>query len=180
MQEINTENFHSLSQIAITIAGFAALFSLLEDRKVSKSLAYRVNLIRFFMMVELACMIAFFCFLTIIVVSYYPTEDTFKTLSWFYIPVNLGYLKICLDRNVALTNKRIIDGNNTRAVIIFSVLFALLALYNAVGYHGSNYQETYTLILFLTFLFNLYFFLRLIQFSITVEPGTPPSDTEET
>ena len=169
MEETYMQDFHSLSQITITIAGFAALFSLLEPEVDTSSVDYKINVIRFFMMVELACTVTLFCFLPIILISYFPGEHTFRVSSGIYFLANVGYFIYCIRRNNHLLGKVAIDGISTKIIIAVSICLAALGLYNSSGLYGSNYQETYTLIVFLTFLFNSYFFLRLIRFAINVE-----------
>jgi hypothetical protein len=72
------DEFYALSQITITIAGFAALFSILKPQKDEWKAIDNINLIRFYMMIELACIISIFSYLPVILLGYFSDEITFR------------------------------------------------------------------------------------------------------
>ena len=60
------EPFYVLGQLSITVAGFAALFSILKPPSKDWNQKDKLNLIRFYIMIELACLVSLFSFFPVL------------------------------------------------------------------------------------------------------------------
>ena len=93
------DEFYTLSELAITIAGFAALFSILKQKTEPFELADKLNLIRFYMMIELACMMVILCYTPIILSGYFDSETTYRLSSLVFLILNVFYYFFGTKRN---------------------------------------------------------------------------------
>jgi hypothetical protein len=160
------DEFFALGEITITIAGFAALFSILRSHKKSWDDADKLNLIRFYMMIEFACLISIFCFLPVILLGYFNTEIAFRLSFGLYFLVVFPYEMYGIKRNIRYSGKIAIDGVRTVVLLVIWNLILLYALLGTLGLLGENYKTNYLLLLFLMFSSAIYLFMRLIYFSI--------------
>jgi len=85
------DEFYALSQITISIAGFAALFSILRTNEQQWTDLDKLNLIRFYIMIETACIISILCFIPILLSGYLEDDITFKISSLALVIINLLY-----------------------------------------------------------------------------------------
>ncbi len=160
------DEFYALSQITITIAGFAALFSILKPQKGEWKDIDNINLVRFYMMIELACIVSIFSYLPVILLGYFSNEITFRLSFGILFIISFLYDIFAIKR----VKKRLkISPTGRKAkfslLIIIGLLFLLFELLGAVNCLGSNYKTNYLIILFSKFILNVYFFIRLIYFS---------------
>jgi hypothetical protein len=84
--------FYSLGEVTITIAGFAALFSILRPQKKTWNEFDIYNLIRFYMMIEFACLISIFSFLPVLLLGYVNPEIAFRLSFCIYFLVVFPYI----------------------------------------------------------------------------------------
>ena len=159
------DDFYYLAQITATIAGFAALFSILKHKNKDWNEDAKVNLIRFYIMIELACIITVFCFVPIVLSDYFNTELTFRLSFGSHFILSVGYYFFTLKRNKRITGLVNIAGTSTKIVRLFSIMILLFALCGSLDLLGSHYKTNYLVSLILVFIINLYMFLRLIYFS---------------
>ena len=162
----NMDEFYTLSQLAITIAGFAALFSILKQKTGSFELADKINLVRFYMMIELACMMVILCYTPIILSGYFDSETTYRLSSLVLLILNVSYYIFAVKRNKRYSGKKNIGGTTSMILRIVSICGAICAFVNCIGVIGSHFRENYLLLLFVMFIANMYLFIRLIYFSI--------------
>ncbi len=121
------DEFYALGEVTITIAGFAALFSILKPQKKTWGDSDKSNLIRFYMMIEFACLISIFCFLPVILSGYFNTEITFRLTFGLYFLVTFPFMIYGTKRNKRLTGKVLINGITTAILII---IWSLMILYS--------------------------------------------------
>ena len=158
--------FFALGEITITIAGFAALFSILRPQKNTWDDSDKLNLIRFYMMIEFACLISIFSFLPVILLGYTNPEVAFRLSFSLFFLIVFPYEIYGIKRNIRYSGKIAIDGTRTVVLLIVWNLMILFALLGALGLFGENYKTNYLILLFLMFVSALYLFIRLIYFSI--------------
>lgn len=127
------DEFYSLGEITITIAGFAALFSILKLQKKTWGDLDRVNLIRFYMMIEFACLISIFCFLPVILLGCFKIEIAFRLSSGLFCTVVIPYEIYAIKRNIRYTGKIELAGGTTVTLIIIWNLIILFALPVAIS-----------------------------------------------
>lgn len=159
------DDFYYLAQITTTIAGFAALFSILKHTSKNWNNETKVNLIRFYIMIELACIITVFCFVPIVLFDYFSEDVTFRLSFGSYFLLSLLYYLFALRRNRRITGLVNIAGTSTKIVRLFSISILIFALCGALDLLGTHYKTNYLISLILVFIINLYMFLRLIYFS---------------
>ncbi len=160
------DEFYALSQVTITIAGFAALFSILRPRESQWTDLDKLNLVRFYMMIEIACLISLFSFLPIILLGYFNTEVTFRLSFGFLFVIFTLYYIYGTRRNKRYSGKVAIGGLSTIIILtigIFLISFSLLGSFNLLG---NNYKTNYLILLFISFVMNIYLFIRLIYFTV--------------
>ncbi len=160
------DEFYALGEVTITIAGFAALFSILKPQKKTWDDSDKSNLIRFYMMIEFACLISIFSFLPVILFGYFNPEITFRLSFGVTFLITFPFMIYGTKRNKRLTGKVLINGVTTAILIIIWSLMILFALMGALDLLGENYKTNYLILLFLMFVSDLYLFIRLIYFSI--------------
>ena len=160
------DEFFALGEITITIAGFAALFSILRPQKNTWDDSDKLNLIRFYMMIEFACLISIFSFLPVILLGYTHPEIAFRLSFSLFFLVVFPYEIYGIKRNIRYSGKIAIDGTRTVILLIVWNLMLLFALLGALGLFGENYKTNYLILLFFMFVSALYLFIRLIYFSI--------------
>ncbi|NNM22727.1 MAG: hypothetical protein HKO54_04165 [Flavobacteriaceae bacterium] len=163
------DDFYYLAQITTTIAGFAALFSILKHSNKTWNDLAKVNLIRFYIMIELACIITIFCFVPIVLSEYFEQEVTFRVSFGSHFLFSTIYYVFALKRNKRITGLVNIAGTSTKIVRIFSIGVLIFAVFGALNFLGDHYKTNYLISLILVFLINLYMFLRLIYFSMSRE-----------
>ena len=160
------DEFYSLGEITITIAGFAALFSILRPQKKTWGHSDKANLIRFYMMIEFACIISIFCFLPVILLGFFKTEIAFRLSSGLFCLAVIPYEIYAIKRPIRYTGKIELAGGTTVTLIIIWNLIILYALLGALDLLGDSYRTNYLIFLFLFFISDLFLFIRLIYFSI--------------
>ena len=160
------DEFFALGEITITIAGFAALFSILKTQKKSWDSFDKLNLIRFYMMIEFTCLISIFSFLPVILLDYFNTEIAFRLSFGLFFLVVFPYEIYGIKRNIRYSGKVAIDGVRTVVLLVIWNLIILYALFGTLGLLGENFKTNYLTLLFLMFTSALYLFIRLIYFSI--------------
>jgi len=160
------DEFFALGEITITIAGFAALFSILRPQKKTWGDLDKLNLIRFYMMIEFACWITIFCFLPVILLAYFKTEIAFRLSFGLFCLVLIPYEIYAIKRPIRYTGKLELAGGTTVTLIIIWNLIILYALLGALDLLGDSYRTNYLIFLFLFFISDLFLFIRLIYFSI--------------
>lgn len=160
------DDFYYLAQITTTIAGFAALFSILKPARKIWDTESKVNLIRFYIMIELACIITVFCFVPIVLSDYFSVEITFRVSFGSHFLFSTLYYFFALKRNKRITGKVNVAGTSTKIVRLFSVGVLVFALCGTIDILGTHYETNYLISLILVFIINLYMFLRLIYFSM--------------
>ena len=158
--------FYSLGEVTITIAGFAALFSILKPQKKNWDNLDIFNLIRFYMMIEFACLISIFCFLPVILLGYFSPEIGFRLSFGLYFLIVFPYEIYGMKRAKRLSGKIAINGIRTVILLIIWSIMILYAFLGALDFLGENYKTNYLILLFLMFVSALYLFIRLIYFSI--------------
>ncbi len=164
------DEFYALSQITITIAGFAALFSILKPQKGEWKDIDNINLVRFHMMIELACIVSIFSYLPVILLGYFSNEITFRLSFGILFIFSFIYNIFAIKRLKKLLNISSTGGKARFYFLIFiGLLFPLFELLGAVNYLGSNYKTNYLIVLFSKFILNIFFFIRLIYFSTRKE-----------
>ncbi len=156
------DEFYALSQITITIAGFAALFSILKPQKGEWKDIDNINLVRFYMMIELACIVSIFSYLPVILLGYFSNEITFRlSFGILFIIYNIFAIK-----RVKKRMKIWRAGRGAKLfLLIIMMLLLLFEFLGAINCLGSNYKTNYLIALFSKFILNIYFFIRLIHFS---------------
>ena len=164
--ELIMDEFFALGEITITIAGFAALFSILRSQKKTWDDFDKLNLIRFYMMIEFACLISIFSFLPVILLGYFSSEIVFRLSFGLYFLVIFPYEIYGIKRNIRYSGKIAVDGIRTVILLVIWNLLILYALLGALDLLGENYKTNYLILLFLMFVSALYLFIRLIYFSI--------------
>ena len=160
------DEFFALGEITITIAGFAALFSILRPQKNTWDDSDKLNLIRFYMMIEFACLISIFSFLPVILLGYTNPEVAFRLSFSLFFLVVFPYEVYGIKRNIRYSGKIAIDGTRTVVLLLVWNLMIIFSLLGALGLFGENYKTNYLILLFLMFVSALYLFIRLIYFSI--------------
>lgn len=160
------EVFYALGEVSITIAGFAALFSILRPQKKTWDEFDRYNLTRFYMMIEFGCLTSAFCFLPVILLGYFNPEIAFRISFGLYFLVIVPYIIFGLRRVKRLSGKIAINGIRTIILLIIWHIMALFSAMGALDLLGENYKTNYLTLLFLMFVSALYLFIRLIYFSI--------------
>lgn len=160
------DEFYALGEVTITIAGFAALFSILRPQKKTWDDSDKSNLIRFYMMIEFACLISIFSFLPVILLGYFNPEITFRLSFGLLFLVTFPYMIYGTKRNKRYTGKVLINGVTTAILLIIWSLMILFALMGALDLLGENNKTNYLILLFLMFVSAVYLFIRLIYFSI--------------
>ena len=158
--------FYVLGEVTITIAGFAALFSILRPQKKIRDEFDIYNLIRFYTMIEFACIISIFSFLPVLLLGYTNPEIAFRLSFSLYFLVVFPYMIFGMKRNKRLSGKIAINGIRTVILLIIWDLMILYAVMGALDLLGENYKTNYLTLLFLMFVSALYLFIRLIYFSI--------------
>ncbi len=161
--------FYALSQISFTIAGFAALFSILKINKGDWTNLDKLNLIRFYVMIELACLVSIYSFFPIILTGYFNTEISFRLSFGLCSAMISLYMIYSLRRNKKYSNKIAISGLPTiffLAIVILLLVFALLGTFDFIG---NKYKTNYLVLLFVMFMQNIYLFIRLIYFTVRKE-----------
>ena len=160
------DEFYALGEVTITIAGFAALFSILKPQKKTWEFLDKSNLIRFYMMIEFACLISVFSFLPVILFGYFNPEITFRLSFGLLFFITFPYMIYGNIRNKRYTGKVLFGGIVTVILLTIWNLMILFALMGALDLLGENYKTNYLILLFLMFVSDLYLFIRLIYFSI--------------
>ena len=160
------EELYALSKMSISIAGFTALFVVLKPSHIEWSTYDKVNLIRFYMMIELACIVTLFSFLPIVLLGYFDTEISFRGSFGLFNCIGLLYLIYTIRRNKHYTGKVKVAGYSTIIVMVFGIFIILLSILGALNLIGNNYKANYLLLLFLSFCLDIYLFVRLIYFGI--------------
>ncbi|QIE58746.1 hypothetical protein G5B37_03970 [Rasiella rasia] len=160
------DEFYTLSQLAISIAGFAALFSILKPKTDSYELTDKLNLIRFYVMIELACMVVILCYLPIILLGYFNPEITYKLSFLTFLILSGIYHVFAMKRNKRVSKKINIGGISTIIIRILTIIGFIFAIFNLTGVISSQFRENYLMLIFLIFSMDIYFFIRLIYFSI--------------
>ena len=160
------EVFYSLGEVTITIAGFAALFSILRTQKKTWGDSDKLNLIRFYMMIEFACLISIFSFLPVILLDYTNPDIAFRLSFGLFFLIVFPYEIYGIKRNIRYMGKIAIDGTRTVILLLIWNLLLLFALMGTLDLLGENYKTNYLILLFLMFVSALYLFIRLIYFSI--------------
>ena len=160
------DEFYALGEVTITIAGFAALFSILRPQKKTWGHSDKANLIRFYMMIEFACIISIFCFLPVILLGFFKTEIAFRLSSGLFCLAVIPYEIYAIKRPIRYTGKIELAGGTTVTLIIIWNLIILYALLGALDLLGDSYRTNYLIFLFLFFISDLFLFIRLIYFSI--------------
>ena len=160
------EAFYTLSQLAITIAGFAALFSILKIKDSKWSELDKLNLVRFYVMIELACIIAAFCFLPIIFSGYLSDNNAYRLSFALFFILSIVYHFFWIGRSKRISGKANIGGVSSKIIRLLGNVAGLFAIVNAIGLIGFNYKSNYLALMFLLFIMDLYVFIRLIYFSI--------------
>ena len=158
--------FYALGEVSITIAGFAALFSILRPQKKTWDEFDRYNLTRFYMMIEFGCLTSIFCILPALFLGYTDSENAFRLSFGLYFLIIVPYIIFGLRRVKRLSGKIAINGIRTVILLIIWHLMALYSVLGALDLLGENYQTNYLTLLFLMFVSALYLFIRLIYFSI--------------
>lgn len=163
------EEFYALGEITISIAGFAALFSILRPGHKNWTVRDNLNLIRFYMMIEVASIITIFSFLPVILLGYLDVEAGFRVSSGLYLLIMIFYQVFALNRNKRHSGRITIGGKITVIVILYMHIIMIFALLQSLGFLGVNYKTNYLVLLFATFIFNIYLFIRLIYFTVRKE-----------
>lgn len=158
--------FYSLGEVTITIAGFAALFSILKPQKKTWDEFDKYNLTRFYMMIEFACLTSFFSFLPALLLGYANPDIAFRLSFALYFLIIVPYIIFGMKRTKRLSGKIAINGIRTIIILIFWHLMTLYSLMGALDLLGENYKTNYFTLLLLMFISALYLFIRLIYFSI--------------
>jgi hypothetical protein len=163
------DEFYALSQITITIAGFAALFSILKPRDSEWTDLDKLNLVRFYIMIELACLISIVSFLPIILLGYFNTEISYRLSFFFCFVFFLLYNIYALKRNKRYSGKLDIGGFSTISIMTIGMFLLLFSILSSLNLIGTNYKTNYLILLYILFVINIYFFIRLIYFTIRKE-----------
>ena len=69
-------------------------------------------------------------------------------------------------RNKSYSGKLAIGGLSTKIIATIGILLLFLSLLGALDFIGSNYKTNYLALLFVLFMVNAYFFIRLIYFTV--------------
>ena len=160
------EEFYILSQLAIAIAGFAALASLLKPKTEKWDSFSTLNLARFYIMIELSIVVAAFGFLPIVLKGFLNDDLTFRLSSGIIFILGIGILRNGDKRHKRLSGKLNIGGRHTIFMRVLAISSLLLALINAIGFFNLFYKEIYLTVLYIFLLVSLNLFYRLIIFSI--------------
>ncbi len=160
------EELYTLSQVSITIAGFATLFTTLKPHRNNWDGLDNINLIRFYMMIELACMISVFSFLPVILLGYFDKAISFRLSFGIYSCIWLPYIIYATNRNKRYLGKVNITGISTIIIIALGIFALFFSMCCALNILGENYKTNYLILLYTSFLVNIYLFLRLIYFTI--------------
>lgn len=160
------DEFYALSQVTITIAGFAALFSILRPRESQWTDLDKLNLIRFYMMIEIACLISIFSFLPVILGGYFNTEVTFRLSFGFCFLIFGLYYIYGTKRNKRYSGKVAIGGVSTSIILAIGVFLLVFSFLGSLNGLGDNYKTNYLVVLFICFVMNIYLFIRLIYFTV--------------
>ncbi|MBT3208124.1 MAG: hypothetical protein HN704_04420 [Bacteroidetes bacterium] len=160
------EELLTLSELSVTIAGFAALFSILNPKVEKWTDLDKVNLVRFYMMVELACIVAVFCVIPVVLKGYFDEDTTFRSASALHCFVMVSYNIAALVRNKKYFGKLNITKISTTIIRILAVVIIAISFLNGSGIFESHYRENYMFNLYLIFCVDIYFFLRLLYFTV--------------
>ncbi len=160
------DEFYALSQVTITIAGFAALFSILKPRDSQWTDLDKLNLVRFYMMIEIACLISIFSFLPVILIGYFDTDITFRLSFGFCFVIITLYYIYGTKRNKRYSGKVSIGGVSTIIILTIGIFWLLFSLLGSLNFLGNNYKTNYLILLFIFFVMNIYLFIRLIYFTV--------------
>jgi len=164
------EEYYILCQLAITTAGFAALASLIKPKSQSLDLGYKLNLVRFYIMIEFAVTVAAFGFLPIVLMGFLDEELNFRISSGILFAFAVPLYKYTMNRNKALSGTVNIGGMHTKVTRIFGLTAILILLINAIGLLKPYYSESYLAALYIIFLLSLNLFYRLIINSVKQHP----------
>ena len=161
--------FYTLSQLAITMAGFAALFSIIKLQKSEWNELDILNLMRFYVMIELACLIAIYCFLPVIFSGYLSDDNAYRLSFALFFVMWILYRFFMIRRNMKILGKRKFSGLADIIFRLLALIAALFALMNVFGLVGSNYKSNYLSLMLWVLIFNMAIFIRLIYFSINTK-----------
>jgi len=163
------ETLRTLAEVTITIAGFAALATLLRVSKSDWKFHDNVNLIAFYIMIETSAINTAVCFIPIVISNYLTLPLTFRVSAGIFFFINITYAIFLVRRIMKLFGK--LNPTGLESIILWIVYFASLIfiLFTALGLLGTNYQGNFIAIIFINLIFCLFFFLRLI-YTITPRP----------
>jgi len=161
--------FYNLSQLAITMAGFAALFSILKLQKSEWNELDILNLMRFYVMIELACLIAIYCYLPVIFSGYLSDDNAYRLSFALFFVMWIVYLSFTRSRNKRILGKRKFSGISDIIFRLLALIGALFAITNVFGLVGPSYKSNYLSLMLWVLIFNMAIFIRLIYFSINTK-----------
>lgn len=165
------EEYYVLCELAITTAGFAALASLIKPKSSELNLASRVNLVRFYIMIEFAVTVCAFGFLPIVLNGFLDEELNYRISSGLFFIFAIPMYKYALNRNKRLSGKINIGGVHSKVLRIIALTALLISLINAIGLLKPYYSESYLAALYIIFLLSLNLFYRLIINSVKQDPN---------
>ena len=160
------DEFYVLAQLSITIAGFAALFSILKPSKIEWTDLDKLNLVRFYVMIEMACLISIYSFLPIILLGFLNEETSFRISFGFGFLTWPIYLLYIFKRNKRFSGKIAIGGLSSAIMQAIGISVILYCLIGSLNYLGNNYKTNYLISIFIFFIIDLWLFIRLIYGTI--------------
>ena len=160
--------FYTLSELAITLTGFAALFSILKSQNTKWDDLDKLNLVRFFVMIELGCLTAILCFAPIILTGYLNEDLAYRVSSFLAFVLLISYNIFALRRHKKISGRIDIGGLSTKIIRLIAILYIIMAILNSLSLVGVNYKSNYLILMVWMFITGLYFFIRLIYFSIHI------------
>jgi hypothetical protein len=164
------ETLHTLAEVTITIVGFAALFSILKVKKGKWNDRAKWNLIRFYSMIEFGVILMFFCFLPIILSGFLDTQLAFRISSILLLVGIILLIILTFKRNNKLKCASYNSAISTKILFFAGFVILITDFLNVFGILGTNLEANYLAIMFCLLIYSLYFFVRLIYFSID-KPG---------
>lgn len=162
------ETLRNIAEVAITIVGFSALITLFQEKKVNWEDEDKLNLIRFYYMIDFGVLLIIFCYMPILLSNYFGLDIACRIALILFGFTTIVYYWFTAKRHKRIMGKKM-KGNITlifRLIAIFGVCFSFVV---ALGYIGSKYQANYLVIILGLLSSALTFFVRLIYF--TVKPS---------
>lgn len=156
------ETLRTMSEIGVTIAGFATLATILQKPKSNWELEDTIKLIYFYTMIEIGVLQVLFCYIPIILSYYYGDPFAFRLSTALGFVIHVLYFAFLLKRSKSMINKYIPDGIEIRILFSLETAAIVYILFAAIGVLGTNYEGNYVVIVLINLTFSLYLFLKVI------------------